>query len=134
MQSLVSWIVLSAGWPRRLAAMLAGACGALALAPVDIAPAMLIPMCVAVWLVDGAARGEAAGARGRVLQPRSVAAAAEAGWWWGFGYFLAGFWWLGAAFLVEPSKDAWALPFGVLGVPAVLALFPAAGFALARLF
>lgn len=133
MQALTCWIVLSAGWPRRLTAAVAGACGALALAPVDAVPAMAVPMVVAVWLIDGSARGERAGLWARILQPRSMLAAAGAGWWWGFGYFLAGFWWLGAAFLVEPSKDAWAMPFGVIGVPAVLAFFPAVGFALARL-
>ncbi len=52
---------------------------------------------------------------------------------WGFGYFVAGLWWLGSAFLVDADQFAWALPFGVLGLPAALALFPALGFALARL-
>ena len=33
------------------------------------------------------------------------------GWWFGFGYFLAGLWWLGAAFLVDADKFAWLLPF-----------------------
>ena len=55
------------------------------------------------------------------------------GWFWGFGYFVAGLWWLGAAFLVEADQFAWALPLGVLGLPALLAFFPAFGFALARL-
>ena len=59
-------------------------------------------------------------------------AAFGAGWWMGFGYFLAGLWWVGAAFLVEADKFAWALPLGVVALPAVLALFPAAGFAIAR--
>lgn len=128
---LAQWVVLSAGWPRRIAAVLAGAVGALALAPVDLVPAMLVPMTVAVWLVDGAARGEAG--LGRALQWRSCLAAAGIGWWWGFGYFLAGLWWLGAAFLVEPDRYLWALPFGVVAVPAALAAFPAAGFAVSRL-
>ncbi|MBL8590942.1 MAG: apolipoprotein N-acyltransferase, partial [Methylobacteriaceae bacterium] len=64
----------------------------------------------------------------------SLRRAAGAGWWWGFGYFLAGLWWLGAAFLVEADKFAWALPLGVVGLPMGLALFPALGFAAARLF
>jgi apolipoprotein N-acyltransferase len=62
-----------------------------------------------------------------------VQSAFWAGWWWGFGYFVAGLWWLGAAFLVEADKFAWALPFGVLALPAGLAFFPALGFAVARL-
>jgi len=60
--------------------------------------------------------------------------AALLGWFWGFGYFVAGLWWLGAAFLVEADQFAWAMPFGVLGLPALLAFFTAFGFALARLF
>ena len=134
MLSLVRWIVLSAGWQRRLTALVAGATGALALAPIDSVPAMIVPMTVAVWLIDGSARGESDRGWARVLQPRSCWSAAAVGWWWGLGYFVAGFWWLGSAFLVDPGKDAWALPFGVLGVPAALACYPAAGFALARLF
>ena len=47
--------------------------------------------------------------------------------------FVAGLWWVGAAFLVDADKFAWALPLGVLALPAGLAVFPACGFALARL-
>ena len=134
MLSLPHWVVLLSGWPRRVVALLAGALGALAMAPVEAVPAMIVPMTMAVWLIDGSARGEAAGWAGRTLQWRSCRAAAGVGWWWGLGYFIAGLWWLGSAFLVDPDKDAWALPFGVLGVPAALAFFPAFGFAVARLF
>ncbi|MGH6869548.1 MAG: apolipoprotein N-acyltransferase, partial [Methylocella sp.] len=49
------------------------------------------------------------------------------------GYVLAGLWWLGAAFLVEADKFAWALPLGVAGLPAALAIFPGLGFMIARL-
>ena len=58
----------------------------------------------------------------------SLRRAAGAGWWLGFGYFVAGLWWLGAAFLAEADRFAWALPLGVLGLPAVLAVFTAFGF------
>ena len=57
-----------------------------------------------------------------------------AGWWWGFGYFLAGLWWLGAAFLADGGQYAYAMPLGVIGLPAAMALYPAFGFMLARLF
>lgn len=124
-------IILSEGWARYGVAFLAGACGALALAPVDFAPAMFVTMCVSVWLVDGAAAARGAGALS--FARASVASAAAAGWWLGFGYFLAGLWWLGAALLVQADQFAWALPLAVLGVPAGLACFTALGFALARL-
>jgi apolipoprotein N-acyltransferase len=119
-------IMLADGWRRRLIACGAGAAGALAMAPVDFFPAMIIPMTVAVWLLDGSAE---AGLR----RTKSLFSAFWIGWWWGFGYFLAGLWWLGAAFLVEADKFAWALPLGVIGLPALLAFFPASGFAIARL-
>ena len=122
---LADRVVLAWGWPRRLIALICGASGALALAPLDLWPLMVVPMTVAVWLIDGSV---AQTARGRLW------AAASAGWWWGFGYHLAGLWWLGAAFLVEADKFAWAMPLGVVALPAFLAIFPAAGFALARAF
>ena len=62
-----------------------------------------------------------------------LGAAFSAGWWWGFGYFIAGLWWVGMACLVDVEKFAWAMPLGVLALPAGLALFPAGGFVLARL-
>ncbi len=125
-------IVLATGWPRRAIALLAGACGALALAPVGFFPAMAASLTVAVWLIDGAERSRIGrdGTR-RHLWP-SIRSAWGAGWWWGFGFFLAGLYWIGAAFLVEPDKYAWALPFGVVGLPAVAGLYMAFAFAAAR--
>ncbi len=127
MNALAHRVVLASGWTRRLIAFVAGACGALAMAPVDVVVAMVVPMTVAVWLIDGADGASGAGRHWPALR-----SAAGAGWWWGLGYFVAGLWWMGSAFLVEPDKFAWALPFGVLGLPAVAALYPALGFALAR--
>lgn len=135
MSSIAEFVILSGGWRRRLIAFLSGATGALALAPFDVLPAMIVPMTVAVWLIDGMAESQADGSvrRGRGLHATSLKNAFGAGWWWGFGYFTAGLWWLGAAFLVEPDEFAWALPLGVVALPAGLAFFPALGFALARL-
>ena len=45
------------------------------------------------------------------------------GWWFGFGYFVAGLWWLGNALLVDANGFAWALPLAVFGLPAVLRCF-----------
>ncbi len=129
--TIAHWVALSSGWPRRFVAFAAGAAGALALAPVNLLPAMVVPMTVAVWLIDGADETSLTSKGPRYFWP-SLRAAAAAGWWWGFGYFVAGFWWLGAACLVEPEKFAWALPIAVLGVPVILAAFPALGFAVAR--
>src|SRR5579872_2052961 len=127
-QMIAEPVILATGWRRRAIAFVAGAVGALALAPVNCWPAMLAPMMAAVWLIDGSAETNA---RGATFVP-SVRSAFWVGWWWGFGFFVAGLWWLGAAFLVDAEAFAWALPLGVLALPAALAFFPALGFALAR--
>ncbi len=57
----------------------------------------------------------------------------ETGWWFGFGYFLAGLYWIGFAFLVDAPTFGWLLPIAVGGLPAGLAIFTAFGVALARL-
>ncbi|WP_424362099.1 apolipoprotein N-acyltransferase [Methylocystis parvus] len=127
LSSLPQRVILADGWARRAIAFAAGALGALALPPFDFAPAMAAPLTAAVWLIDGAA------VQGARFSFAPIRAAAAAGWWLGFGYFLASLWWLGAAMLVEADQFAWAIPLAVIGLPAALALFPALGFALSRL-
>ncbi|MGH6794317.1 MAG: apolipoprotein N-acyltransferase, partial [Methylocella sp.] len=135
MLALAASISLASGWRRRLIALAAGATGALAMAPFNFFPALAIPMTVAGWLIDGCAeaRQMPAERRFRLGLPPALRRAFGAGWWWGFGYFLAGLWWLGEAFLVEADEFAWALPLGVVGLPAALAVFPGLGFLIARL-
>ena len=126
--SLIERIILSWGWRRRAIAFISGAAGALALPPLSLFALMAVPLTISVWLIDGALDR----APGRSLSA-SPSAAFSAGWWMGFGYFLAGLWWVGSALLVDAGKFAWALPLAVVALPAALAVFPAAGFALARL-
>lgn len=114
------------GWRRWLTAFAAGAVGALAMPPFGFLPALVLSVVPAIWLLDGTMKGSPS-------RWAPLKAAAVLGWCWGFGYFVAGLWWLGAAFLVEADQFAWAMPFGVLGLPALLAFFPAFGFVLARL-
>jgi apolipoprotein N-acyltransferase len=114
--------MLAWGWRRAAIAMAAGAISTLALAPFNLWPVMFLTFPVLVWLIDGAAAGRLGG----------MMSAAGAGWWFGFGYFLAGLYWVGHAFLVDAKTFGWLLPFAVAGLPAGLALFTAAGVALAR--
>jgi len=120
---LAHWIVLSWGWQRLLTAFAAGAISVLALAPFNAWPVLFLTFPILVWLVDGAAAGRLGG----------IPAAAVAGWWFGFGYFLAGLYWVGYAFLVDAKTFAWLLPFAVIALPAGLACYTALGLALARL-
>src|SRR5215203_3527083 len=103
---LTHWIVLSWGWRRALVAFGAGAVSALAMA-----------------LVDGAAAGRLGG----------LPSAAIAGWWFGFGYFLAGLYWVGYAFLVDAKTFGWLMPFAVIALPAGMACYTGLGLALARM-
>jgi apolipoprotein N-acyltransferase len=116
-------IILAWGWKRAIIALGAGAVSALAMAPFNAWPVLFVTFPVAVWLIDGAAAGKR----------RGVPAAAMAGFWFGLGYFVPGLYWTGNAFLVDAPTFAWLMPFAVLGLPTYLALFPALGFALARL-
>jgi len=126
MRSLAHAVILLWGWRRFAAAFLAGAVSSLAMAPWHLAPVLFVTLPVLVWLVDGAVSA----GRGGV---RRIRPAAAVGWWFGFGYFLAGLWWIGAAFLVEADRFAVLMPFAVVALPAGLALFTAAGVAFARL-
>jgi len=116
-------VVLSYGWRRAAIAFAAGAVSVLALAPVNAWPVLFVTFPILVWLIDGAAAGRLGG----------VITAAVSGWWFGFGYFVAGLYWLGFAFLVDAKTFAWLLPFAVVGLPAALAFFTAAAFGMARL-
>ena len=104
---------------------MAGALSNLAMAPFFLAPVLFLTLPILVWLIDGAA-GEERGTRAALL------AAARAGWWFGFGYFLLGLFWIGEAFLVEADTFGWMLPFAVTLMPAGLALFWGAAAAAAR--
>jgi apolipoprotein N-acyltransferase len=117
------------GWRRRVAAFLAGAASVLALAPFFFWPILWLTLPALVWLIDGAA--ERSAETDAPWHARAVAQAAEIGWWWGFGYFLAGLYWIGEAFLVEAEHFAFLMPLAVVLMPAGLALFTAAAAALA---
>jgi apolipoprotein N-acyltransferase len=120
---LIHAIVLSWGWRRWLIAFAAGAASALAMAPFNLWPVLFLTFPTLVWLIDGAGVGRWGG----------VAAAAATGWCFGFGYFLAGLYWVGYAFLVDAPTFGWLLPIAVIGLPAVLAIYTALGVAVARM-
>jgi apolipoprotein N-acyltransferase len=98
------------GWRANGAAWLAGLLSTLSMAPFFWWPVLFATLPVLVWLMDGAP---------------NLKRVAWIGWWFGFGYFLLGLFWIGEAFLVE-ANFIWALPFAVTLLPAGLALFFAA--------
>jgi apolipoprotein N-acyltransferase len=120
---LAQVIILAYGWRRATFAFVAGAASALAMAPVNAWPILFLTFPVLIWLIDGSAGGRWSG----------PVTAALTGWCFGFGYFLAGLYWIGYAFLVDAKTFGWLLPFAVAGLPAYLALYTALGLAAARL-
>ena len=112
-------------WPMRAVAVVFGAATVLAMAPFFLWPALFLTLPALVLLIDAAIASA----------PRRPAAhAAAIAWWFAFGYFLAGLFWIGEAFLVEAEKFAVLMPFAVLAMPAGLALFWAAATAAAARF
>ena len=134
------------GWRRRGAALAAGAASVLAMPPCFVWPVLWVTLPVLVWLIDGVSLNGAASPPNLIpspglseldgrKQPRRRApaarrwyehppiAAAEIGWWFGFGYFVPGLFWVGEAFLVEAETFAPLLPFAVTLLPAYLALY-----------
>ena len=128
MERLAGKVILLWGWRRALLAFVAGALLVLTQAPYDFFAAGFVSFPILVWLLDGATSGG-----GRRIFARLKPGFAT-GFWFGFGYFLAGLWWIGAAFLVDAEAYAWAMPVGVLFLPALLAVFYGFAAAAARLF
>jgi apolipoprotein N-acyltransferase len=117
------FVILASGWRRALIAFAAGAISVLALAPFSCWPILFLTFPVIVWLIDGSSASRWGG----------TASAFVDGWCFGFGYFLAGLYWIGNAFLVDAKIFGWLLPIAVTVLPAGLALFTGFGLALARL-
>jgi apolipoprotein N-acyltransferase len=106
-----------AGWRRYGTAAVLGALAATAMPPVHLLPLLAIGFTGLVWLLDGSGRG-----RGGVRTAFLV------GWSFGFGHFVVGLYWvvngpivygLGGLAMVP------LVPLITLGLPALLALFPA---------
>ena len=127
LQRAALWAAGLTGWRRYAAAWLLGALAAAPLSPVDGTPflvsclsgppVLLVSFSGLVWLADGSSRRRDAFALG---------------WWFGFGFFLAGLYWIAAALFVDIAQFWWLVPFALLGVPAGLALFPGVSLLLAH--
>lgn len=120
--SLITHIEALRGIAGFLLAFGLGALGVFGHAPLHIAPAFFVSIVGLYLLLDGAR-----------TRDNPLAAGFKVAWTWAFGYFLAGMFWVGNAFLVDAEKFALLMPFAVTALPAFLALFwGLAGFAYAR--
>lgn len=95
----------------------------LAMAPFFVWGVLFVTFPVLFWLIDGAAASAVRQPESSRPAFRRALRASIVGWWFGFGYFLAGLFWIGEAFLVEADRFAWLMPFAVTLMPAGLALF-----------
>jgi apolipoprotein N-acyltransferase len=96
------------GWRRYGLAFLLGIAAAAAMSPVDMTPLLLVAFPGLLWLDDGSA---------------SARASFRLGWIFGFGYFLAGLYWIAAALFVDITQFWWLVPFAVVGLPAGFAVY-----------
>lgn len=108
---VVAWLRSRSAWQRRSIAFVAGVLATLAMPPVHAVPILLIAMPALLVLAATA---------------RNASQAFGDGWWFGFGHFLTGLYWIGIAFVVNEDVSDWAGIPAVAGVSALMALFPAA--------
>ncbi len=127
LEGVAGHFILLWGWKRYLVALLAGAIAAFAQAPYDFFAVCLVSFPVLVWLLDGATADPGKRFLGRLMP------AFWTGFWFGFGYFLCGLWWIADAMFVDLSQYGWALPAPLILLPALMALFYGFATALARL-
>ena len=127
-EDIAGWFILLTGRQRSLAALTAGAVSALAMPPFDLFFVLFFTFPVLVWLIDGVASEPSAN------MFHGLWDGFKPGFFFGFGYFFAGIWWIGSAFLVEADSFLWALPIAVIALPMILALFWGGATALARTF
>ncbi len=98
------------GWRRFLVAFVLGALAALAFAPLYLLPLLIVGFTGLLWLLEGSESGFA-----QFFVP----------WAFAWGHFIVALSWIGESFMVDPGRFGWLLPAPVLGLPAVVALFPA---------
>jgi apolipoprotein N-acyltransferase len=107
-QRFAAWAGALTGWRRHGVAALLGVLAAAALPPVDLVPLLAVSFSGLVWL--------AAGVSGR-------REAFALGWSFGFGFFLAGFYWIALALLVDIAAYWWLLPPALVALPVFFGIF-----------
>ena len=95
-------------WPALLLCYVVGALMAVAFAPYNCWPVIFFCLPVFFLMLEGAT---------------STRRALWRGFAFGYGYFMAGTWWIANSLLVDSGKFGWMFPLSVLGLSAVLALY-----------
>lgn len=111
LDALAARIGALTGWRRGVAAAGLGIAATAALPPLHLVPLVPVAFSGLIWLIEGA---------------RSRREAFLDGWWFGFGHFATGLYWLAHALLIDARQFGWMIPFAVLGLGALLGLFTGA--------
>lgn len=96
------------GWRRALLAFLLGASAAATLSPIDLVPLLFVSFPGLLWLEAGS---------------EGLWASFRIGWLFGFGFFLAGMYWVTDALFVDIVRFWWLVPFALVALPAGLAVY-----------
>lgn len=110
---------LQKNWFRQILVLALGALSSLAMQPYEFWP-VLIPGLSGFWLL--------------LTMFEKKWHSWLAGFLFGFGYFVAGLWWVGNALLVDGNPYLWALPLAVFGLQALLSFFPFMAAGLSQIF
>lgn len=95
-------------WRRRILLIVLGVLSAAALPSLYILPALWIGLSGFAFLC---------------VRAKTVRAAFADGWCFGLGWFGAGFYWIGYAFLVDAERYGWLMPLAVFGISAGMSLY-----------
>jgi apolipoprotein N-acyltransferase len=99
-------------WRLCLLLFLAGALSSLAMAPYHVWPLLAVGLITLFWSIEGVGR-----------RPRRISAAFLRGFMFGLGYFLAGTFWLGFAFINRGPEFIPLIPLALPILSAALAVY-----------
>jgi len=104
----------SSSLKRNLLLFVFGICATLALPPVFAFPFLVPAFAGLLWL------SRSAQTRRRAFFD---------GWWWGFGHYTTSLYWMCIALLTDPAQFGWLIPFTLIGLNGLIALYPACAMA-----
>ncbi|HEY6335228.1 MAG TPA: apolipoprotein N-acyltransferase [Alphaproteobacteria bacterium] len=107
--ALAAGLAARTGRRRYTLAFFLGVFAAFALPPFYATPLIIPAFTGLLWLFDGV---------------ETLRAAVALGWWFGFGFFLTGLYWVGIAMTVDLAQFGWMIPFATGGLSAGMAIYP----------
>lgn len=108
----LSLLLRSEGWTGRGIGLILGALAVLGQAPFHIWPLSILSLAILFARLQSAAKADRPGRRGF-----------STAMWWGVGYFVAGTFWVGSAFVERGPEFIPIMPFMVAGLAILLSIF-----------